>query len=108
MDFLRNAELIDGVLYDMTAPTVRHQALAGEIFYEIKNHIRKKRGTCVVLESPVDMENERIITYFFEGNGIPVIYGMDAKVPVQIFEGELTMDFQVITRQLEELNLDIE
>lgn len=56
----------------------------------------------------VDMENEKIITYSFEGNGIPVVYRMDAKVPVQVFEGKLAIDFRVITRQLEELNLDEE
>lgn len=41
----------------------------------------------------IDTKKNRIITYCFEEDDIPVIYGMDAAVPVKIFSGELSVDF---------------
>lgn len=43
-----------------------------------------------------DIEKQRIVTYFFEEDDIPVIYGFAEKVPVKIFEGELEIDFSQV------------
>ena len=48
-------ELIDGVIYDMSAPTGIHQAVAGEIFAKLREYVRSKNGKCVVLISPIDV-----------------------------------------------------
>lgn len=37
-------ELIDGVIYDMTAPSMQHQAIAGEIYYRFLDHQKKNGG----------------------------------------------------------------
>ena len=41
----------------------------------------------------VDPERERVLVYDFEGKSAPVIYGMDEKIPVRIFSGELVIAF---------------
>ena len=48
-------ELIDGVLYDMGAPTLTHQDIVGNIYFELKMHIRNNKGPCKVYVSPVDV-----------------------------------------------------
>ena len=51
----RRAELIDGVLYDMSAPSFVHQHLSGSIFYSIKNFIDRRKGDCTPMYAPVDV-----------------------------------------------------
>lgn len=48
-------ELIDGVLFYVSAPSTTHQGIVGEIFVELRNYIRKKKGNCVTFGSPVDV-----------------------------------------------------
>lgn len=50
------AELIDGVLYDMGAPTTFHQTLVLELGSAFKDYIRSRKGKCVSLISPVDVQ----------------------------------------------------
>ena len=52
----KRVELIDGVFYDMAAPTIEHQLLAGSVFSQIINYIRRKKGKCIPLISPVDVQ----------------------------------------------------
>ena len=52
----QRVELIDGVLYDMAAPTVEHQLLTGSVYAQIAAFIRRKKGKCVPLVSPVDVK----------------------------------------------------
>lgn len=52
----RRAELIDGVLYDMAAPTFDHQSIAGEIHRQIANYILDHNGGCRVAAAPVDVQ----------------------------------------------------
>lgn len=52
----QRVELIDGVIYDMSAPSLIHQGVIGEIFSQIKNFIRDNKGTCRVYDSPVDVQ----------------------------------------------------
>lgn len=49
------AELIDGEFYNMPAPSRVHQKLLGELYYELKTYIRKKKGPCEVYLSPFDV-----------------------------------------------------
>lgn len=51
----RRAELIDGIIYDMSSPTFVHQSIVSEIHWQISDFIRKNRGQCQVLTSPVDV-----------------------------------------------------
>lgn len=37
----------------------------------------------------IDPEKERVLVYNFEGDSVPVIYGIDERIPVGIFSGEL-------------------
>lgn len=41
----------------------------------------------------IDPERERVLVYDFEGDSVPAIYGIDEKIPVRIFSGELLIDF---------------
>lgn len=52
----RRVELIDGVIYDMGAPTTIHQLIAIEFVVQIRNYIRKNKGDCVPFISPVDVQ----------------------------------------------------
>ena len=49
-------ELIDGVLYDMSAPSSPHQLVGGYIYAQIFNYIIGKKGTCVPMIAPVDVQ----------------------------------------------------
>ncbi|MBO4410950.1 MAG: Uma2 family endonuclease [Lachnospiraceae bacterium] len=52
----QRVELIDGVFYDMAAPTVEHQLLTGSIHAQFLAFIRRKKGKCIPLVSPVDVK----------------------------------------------------
>lgn len=49
-------ELIDGVFYDMAAPTPLHQDLALELWVRLRNHIRQGKGLCKAYMSPIDVK----------------------------------------------------
>ncbi len=49
-------ELIDGVFYDMASPTSVHQIVALEICIQISTHIKGKKGKCVPLLAPLDVQ----------------------------------------------------
>lgn len=49
-------ELIDGVLYEMTAPTTVHQIIALQMCYQIEKFIEGKEGSCMTYIAPVDVQ----------------------------------------------------
>lgn len=51
----RRAELIDGVIYDMSAPGFVHQRIAGKMFSYVDAYIQKKGGNCIPAIAPVDV-----------------------------------------------------
>lgn len=59
-------------------------------------HIRWRNWELGIKYRMIDIEKERIITYYFEEDDIPVIYGMDSIVPVKIFEGEISLYFSIL------------
>ena len=48
----QRAELIDGNLYMMSAPSTNHQRLVKEFTYLIENYIRRNKGDCEVFPAP--------------------------------------------------------
>ncbi len=46
------AELIDGQIYYMAPPSVKHQRISSFLHNEIYNFIKKKKGECEVLAAP--------------------------------------------------------
>lgn len=52
----RRVELIDGVFYDMSAPTLAHQRAGLSIYSSINEYISQKRGMCVPFAAPVDVQ----------------------------------------------------
>ncbi|MCD8241561.1 MAG: Uma2 family endonuclease [Lachnospiraceae bacterium] len=52
----RRVELIDGVIYDMAAPTSVHQILISEIRDILQSYIRSKDGKCIAMVSPLDVQ----------------------------------------------------
>lgn len=52
-------ELIDGVIYDMTAPYTDHQIITGYIYATLYNHVKKNKGACKVFTAPVDVQLNR-------------------------------------------------
>lgn len=46
------AELIDGKIYMMAAPTLTHQDILGWLYVQIRLHIMKGKGTCKALPAP--------------------------------------------------------
>lgn len=55
----RRVELIDGVFYDMAAPTSTHQMIISEISFQINSYIKKNKGKCVIFVSPMDVQLDR-------------------------------------------------
>lgn len=55
----QRVELIDGVFYDMAAPNTLHQAIAGQIYTRFDNYVRSKKGKCMPLISPIDVQLDR-------------------------------------------------
>ena len=55
----RRVELIDGVIYDMAAPTTVHQAVIGSLFVQFFAFLKHNKGRCKVLLSPVDVQLDR-------------------------------------------------
>ena len=157
-------ELIDGVIYNMTAPTSLHQLIAGFIYAKLLGHMMNHKGECLPMISPLDIQldcddktmvqpdviivcdrdkiinrciygapdfvievlskstrrkdmviklnkymnagvreywmidpaKKKVIVYDFEHEEYPLIYGFDAKVPVQIWNGDCVIDFQEV------------
>lgn len=52
----KRVELIDGVFYDMAAPTLFHQFIIGKIFRDLTNYIDQKGGSCMPFMAPVDVQ----------------------------------------------------
>jgi Uma2 family endonuclease len=52
----QRVELIDGVFYDMGAPTSPHQLIGGEVHRQLANYIRKKKGSCIPFIAPTDVQ----------------------------------------------------
>ena len=49
-------ELIDGVFYDMASPTSIHQILALEISIQISLFIKERKGKCIPMLAPLDVQ----------------------------------------------------
>ena len=52
----RRVELIDGVIYDMSAPTGYHQLIAGSLYRMLVDWINRRQGKCMPFISPVDVQ----------------------------------------------------
>lgn len=52
----RRIELIDGVIYDMGAPTYIHQMIAGQLYRRIYDYIDRQGGDCIPLQAPLDVQ----------------------------------------------------
>lgn len=49
-------ELIDGVIYDMASPSSVHQLMSGFIYTKLMEMIAARRGTCLPMISPIDVQ----------------------------------------------------
>lgn len=49
-------ELIDGVLYNMCAPTYKHQGLGGYIYAQFFNYVSRNKGKCLPFMSPCNVQ----------------------------------------------------
>ena len=52
----RRVELIDGVFYDMAAPTGYHQFLVGEIYHSLLSQAKRLKTDCRPFISPLDVQ----------------------------------------------------
>ncbi|MCD8015900.1 MAG: Uma2 family endonuclease [Lachnospiraceae bacterium] len=52
----RRVELIDGVFYDMAAPTYIHQGIGSWILTAFNNYIASHHGSCHAFAAPVDVQ----------------------------------------------------
>ena len=59
----RRCEIIDGVIYDMSSPTVDHQEVVGELFYQLISYVKQNKGKCKVFFSPLDcaLEEQTVV-----------------------------------------------
>jgi len=54
----KRIEIIDGVIYDMSAPTLQHQDITGFFYRRFTDFIEKNKGKCKAYISPVDVRLE--------------------------------------------------
>lgn len=162
----QRVELIDGVFYEMLAPTTTHQRIGAEIYRQIANYIIENDGECIPMVAPVDVQldcdektmvqpdvviichddrmtvqrvfgapdfalevispstkrkdftlklskyedagvreywivdpyQKAVIVYFFESETSPTIYGLQGKIPVNIYDGKLEIDMDRIAK----------
>lgn len=52
----RRVELIDGVIYDMASGSSIHQIISGELNGQLRTYIRRKKGSCIPLAAPMDVQ----------------------------------------------------
>ena len=52
----RRVELIKGVIYDMSAPTIAHQMIGGKIHTILANYISQNKGKCIPMYAPTDIQ----------------------------------------------------
>lgn len=52
----RRVELIDGVIWDMPAPRLTHQLIAGSVYAQMYNYMLTHPGNCMPAISPVDVQ----------------------------------------------------
>ena len=55
----QRVELIDGVFYDMAAPSIAHQIISGRLCIAFDECIRKNDCDCHVLAAPVDVQLDK-------------------------------------------------
>ena len=48
-------ELIDGFIYHLTMPSIRHQSIVGEIDYTFKSYVKRNGGKCKIFGAGVDV-----------------------------------------------------
>lgn len=53
------SELIDGVIYNMASPALRHQSISGSIYHQLWNYIDAHGGNCVPFIAPTDVRLDR-------------------------------------------------
>lgn len=55
----QRVELIDGVFYDMAAPTTAHQLIGGEVHAQLREFLMQRKGSCIPFVAPVDVQLDR-------------------------------------------------
>lgn len=48
-------ELIDGVIYHVSMPSIKHQRIVGEIDFTFKSFVRRKKGKCEIFGAGIDV-----------------------------------------------------
>ena len=52
----QRVELIDGVIYDMGAPTIPHQLIGGFIYSQFLQYVKQNGGKCMPFIAPTDVQ----------------------------------------------------
>lgn len=52
-------ELIDGVIYEMSAPSTNHQVLGGYLYYQFMSCVEQHNMTCFPFIAPVDVQLDK-------------------------------------------------
>ena len=52
-------ELIDGVIYNMASPALRHQSISGAIYRQLWNYVDSQGGDCIPFIAPTDVRLDR-------------------------------------------------
>ena len=55
----QRVELIDGVFYDMSSPSMPHQLIGGDIYSVLKGYIKGHKGDCVIFAAPADVQIDK-------------------------------------------------
>ena len=55
----QRVELIDGVFYDMSSPSIPHQLIGGDIYAVLKDYIKGRKGGCMTFTAPTDVQIDK-------------------------------------------------
>ena len=103
----QRAELIDGELWDLAAPSGTHQEIEAELVTDLRLFIRSHGGPCKVFPAPYavnlfaddttfvepdvsvicDPQQQRVLAYTFDSEAIVQIYTFSTPVPSTVFPG---------------------
>ena len=103
----QRVELIDGVIYDMTAPTVTHQTLALETALRFRECIKKHDMPCRAVIAPLDVrldeDNKTVVQ-----PDVVVYCGKDRAEDQKLWIPELTVEVMSPSTRKKDLTIKLE
>lgn len=91
----RRVELIDGVIYDMGSPSVRHQIILGEMYLQFRVCLENHKEDCTVMLSPCDVRLDNDNKTIVQPDLFIICSGLD--VDLRHFSGAPDLTVEILS-----------